>query len=221
MRGLKLMLVAMLVFVVSGCAAMREREWSYCALGGGLVGAALGGLGGGLGVDRVEHEPVTNGERAAGAGAGFATGAVIGTLLGHLLCDPVKETPPPPPMAQVPPSQPSPGTKIVELRGPNFDFDKATLKPDGKRKVDEAVKVMKENPSLRVSVEGHTDSIGSDAYNQRLSERRAKAVRDYMVEQGIDPSRIMAHGWGEAKPVATNETEDGRAQNRRVEIIAR
>ena len=74
--------------------------------------------------------------------------------------------------------------------------------------------------SLRVSVEGHTDSIGSDAYNQRLSERRAKAVRDYMVEQGIDTDRIATHGWGEAKPVATNKTEEGRAQNGRVEIIA-
>jgi len=223
MRESKVMLVAMLALVVSGCAAMREREWSYCALGGGLVGGALGGLGGGLGVDRVEHEPVTNGERAAGAGAGFAAGAVVGTVLGHLLCDPVKETPPPPPVAQVPPPPPpppSPGTKMVVLLGPNFDFDKTTLKPDGKRKVDEAVKVMKANPSLRVSVEGHTDSIGSDAYNQRLSERRAKAVRDYMVEQGIDTDRITTHGWGEAKPVATNKTEEGRAQNRRVEIIA-
>ena len=86
--------------------------------------------------------------------------------------------------------------------------------------VDGAVKVMKDKPNMRVSVEGHTDSIGSDAYNQKLSERRAQAVRDYLVSQGIDAARISVKGWGKAKPVASNKTEAGRAENRRVEIIA-
>jgi OOP family OmpA-OmpF porin len=80
---------------------------------------------------------------------------------------------------------------------------------------------MKDNPGLKVSVEGHTDSVGSDAYNERLSERRAHAVKDYLVHQGIDASRISTVGYGEAKPVASNKTESGRAQNRRAEIIAR
>jgi OOP family OmpA-OmpF porin len=85
--------------------------------------------------------------------------------------------------------------------------------------VDEAVRLMNDKSDLRVSVEGHTDSIGSDAYNQRLSERRAKAVRDYMISQGIDASRITTRGFGESKPVADNKTAAGRAENRRVEII--
>ena len=102
---------------------------------------------------------------------------------------------------------------------PQFDFDKATLKPDGKRLVDTAVKVMKDKSDLKVSVEGHTDSIGSEAYNQKLSERRAKAVRDYLVSQGIDASRITTRGFGKSKPVASNDTAEGRAENRRVEII--
>jgi OOP family OmpA-OmpF porin len=108
----------------------------------------------------------------------------------------------------------------VTLHGPQFDFDKATLKPDGKRMVDEAVRLMVEQPSLQVTVEGHTDAVGSEGYNQRLSERRARAVRDYMVAEGIAADRITTKGWGKSKPVATNDTAEGRAENRRVEIIA-
>jgi len=81
-------------------------------------------------------------------------------------------------------------------------------------------KVMKDKPGMKVSVEGHTDSIGSEAYNQRLSERRAQAVRDYMIENGISPGRVATRGFGKSRPVASNETAEGRAQNRRVEIIA-
>ena len=95
----------------------------------------------------------------------------------------------------------------------------ATLKPAGKEKIDaELVAPMKEHPNLRALVEGHTDSIGSDAYNQRLSERRANAVRDYMVSRGIDAQRITTKGWGKSKPIASNKTKEGRARNRRVEI---
>jgi len=77
---------------------------------------------------------------------------------------------------------------------------------------------MKQHPEVRALVEGHTDSIGSDAYNQRLSERRANAVADYMEAQGISSSRITTKGWGKSKPVADNRTKEGRARNRRVEI---
>ena len=69
-------------------------------------------------------------------------------------------------------------------------------------------------------VEGHTDSVGNDSYNQKLSEKRAGAVRDYLVRQGIESSRITVRGYGESRPVATNATEEGRAQNRRADIIA-
>jgi len=219
MRTYKITAIGLLgALGLSGCSAMRDREWGACAVAGGLTGAALGGVGGGLGVSEVENGP-TNGERAAGAGAGVAAGALIGTLLGHVLCDPEKKMPPPPPVAQMAP--PPPSHKVAELHGPNFDFNKATLKPSGKTLVDAAVKAMKDNSTMRVRVEGHTDSIGSDAYNQKLSERRANAVRDYMIEQGISPSRITAVGFGESKPVASNKTAEGRAENRRVEIVRR
>ncbi len=215
MRTYRIMAVGLAgVLGLTGCSAMRDREWGPCAVAGGLVGGALGAVGGGLGVSEVENGP-TNGERAAGAGAGLATGALIGTLLGHVICDPEKKMPPPPPVAQVPPPTPR---RLVTLHGPQFDFDKSALKPEGKRMVDTAVKAMRDDPNMRVSVEGHTDSVGSDAYNQRLSERRANTVRDYMVAQGIAGGRITAVGFGESKPVASNETAAGRAENRRVDI---
>ena len=107
--------------------------------------------------------------------------------------------------------------KIV-LRGVNFDFDKATIRPEGKPVLDEAIRTLDEQPDIRIAVEGHTDSVGSDAYNQRLSERRAHAVVDYLAAGGMARGRMSARGLGESKPVASNETEDGRAQNRRVEF---
>ncbi|MGC1961219.1 MAG: OmpA family protein, partial [Candidatus Sulfotelmatobacter sp.] len=74
-------------------------------------------------------------------------------------------------------------------------------------------------PSLHVAIEGHTDSVGSDDYNQQLSERRAQAVRDYFVQQGINSANVEAHGYGKTEPIATNDTPEGRQQNRRVELI--
>jgi outer membrane protein OmpA-like peptidoglycan-associated protein len=126
---------------------------------------------------------------------------------------PVLAEAPPPPA----PREPAVAKKIV-LRGVNFDFDKATLRPDAKPILDEAVRTLKEEASLQISIEGHTDGTGTDAYNQGLSERRAAAVRDYLAAAGIDPGRLTVVGYGESRPVASNDTDDGRAQNRRVEL---
>ncbi|MDO9422160.1 MAG: OmpA family protein [Herminiimonas sp.] len=99
-----------------------------------------------------------------------------------------------------------------------FDFDKATLKPDGKAKLDDlASKLGALNLEVIIAV-GHTDSVGSDAYNQKLSIRRAEAVKGYLVNKGVDTKRVYTEGKGEKQPVATNKTAAGRAQNRRVEI---
>jgi len=137
----------------------------------------------------------------------------LGVLAGHYICK-AEEIPPPPP-----PAPPAKGTKIAEIMGPNFDFDKATLTAEGKQRVDNAAKVLKDNPSIKVSVDGHTDSIGSDKYNQGLSERRAQAVANELVSQGIAKSRLHVQGFGKRKPVADNKTAAGRARNRRVEIV--
>lgn len=110
-----------------------------------------------------------------------------------------------------------PKRRIV-LRGVNFDFDKSVIRPEGKPVLDEAITVLKEEPGITIVVEGHTDSIGTDAYNMKLSERRADAVADYLAAGGVSRKRMSTVGFGESKPVASNETEDGRAQNRRVEF---
>jgi OOP family OmpA-OmpF porin len=106
----------------------------------------------------------------------------------------------------------------IVLRGVNFDFDSARIRPDAAAILDAAAEALKENSGVQVEVAGHTDSIGTDEYNQGLSERRAQAVVDALVERGIDASRLSARGSGESQPVASNETSDGRAQNRRVEL---
>ena len=99
-----------------------------------------------------------------------------------------------------------------------FDFDKATLKPEGRNILDQvADQVSKLNLESLIAV-GHTDSVGSDAYNQRLSERRAASVKNYLVSKGVPADQIIASGKGESAPVASNATREGRAQNRRVEI---
>ena len=108
--------------------------------------------------------------------------------------------------------------KKFVLRGVNFDFDKATIRADARPVLDEAITILKEQGGIAVVAEGHTDSTGPDTYNQGLSERRAKSVRDYLVAGGIDASRIETAGYGESQPVADNSTRDGRAQNRRVEL---
>jgi len=113
----------------------------------------------------------------------------------------------------------------IDLKGVNFDFDKSTLRPDAVAILNEAIEILKRYPDLRVEVAGHTDAIGTDAYNQGLSERRARAVYDYLTGNGIDASRLVGpNGYGESRPIAPNTNPDGsdnpegRAQNRRTEL---
>jgi len=99
-----------------------------------------------------------------------------------------------------------------------FDFDKAVLKPEGKAKLDDLVgKVSGISLEVIIAV-GHTDSVGADAYNQKLSVRRAEAVKAYLVSKGVEKNRVYTEGKGEKQPVADNKTKEGRAKNRRVEI---
>jgi outer membrane protein OmpA-like peptidoglycan-associated protein len=101
----------------------------------------------------------------------------------------------------------------------NFDTGKADIKAESLPVVDQIVKLLKDNADLTVSVEGHTDNVGTATGNKTLSEQRAKSVMAAVVKGGIAPTRLTAVGWGQEKPVADNRTEDGRAKNRRVEIV--
>ena len=140
-------------------------------------------------------------------------------------CGPAPEAPkaveaPPAPKAAAP--APAPQTpaasKVTYAADAFFDFDKATLKPAGKAKLDDLVgKVKGINLEVIIAV-GHTDSVGSDVYNQKLSVKRAESVKAYLVSKGIEKNRIYTEGKGEKQPVADNKTTEGRAKNRRVEI---
>jgi outer membrane protein OmpA-like peptidoglycan-associated protein len=113
---------------------------------------------------------------------------------------------------------PKVGEKVV-LKGIYFDFNSAVIKPTSYPVLDDAAKVFKAKPKMRVEISGHTDSIGSDSYNQKLSYQRANAVRDYLIRfHSIDPSRLIAVGYGETQPIADNRTKAGRDLNRRIEF---
>ncbi|SMC24606.1 OmpA-OmpF porin, OOP family [Desulfacinum hydrothermale DSM 13146] len=114
--------------------------------------------------------------------------------------------------------QMEPQPEVIVLRGIHFDFDKSDIKPEWQPVLDEGAEILKKHPQIRIIIEGHTDSIGTEAYNQKLSERRAKAVYDYFVAKGVEATRMKAVGYGELKPKADNATKEGRAINRRVEI---
>jgi outer membrane protein OmpA-like peptidoglycan-associated protein len=124
----------------------------------------------------------------------------------------VRAPPPPPP-------PPAPVKKKIVLRGVHFDFDKAIIRSDSVPILREAANTLKENPTVNVIVEGHTDSKGTEEYNQRLSVRRADAVKDYLVKHSVAANRLTARGKGESQPVASNDTEEGQAENRRVELL--
>jgi len=147
-------------------------------------------------------------------------------------CDGAIVAPPPAPPAPAPAAAPAPAPKPAPAPAPApavaskvtyaadafFDFDKAVLKPEGKAKLDDLVgKVKGINLEVIIAV-GHTDSVGTDAYNQALSIKRSAAVKAYLVTKGIEKSRVYTEGKGEKQPVADNKTKEGRTKNRRVEI---
>lgn len=127
--------------------------------------------------------------------------------------------PPPPPAPAVAAAPAPPVKKKIVLRGVNFDFDKYNIRPDAVPILEEAAKTLKDESQLTVSVNGYTDAIGSAEYNLRLSQRRAEAVKAFLEKLGVGGSRLTAKGFGKADPVASNDTAEGRAQNRRVELI--
>ncbi|WP_410474022.1 OmpA family protein [Guyparkeria sp. TX1] len=135
-------------------------------------------------------------------------------------CNPeliTKAEPAPKPVVEPPPA---PEAKTITLEADTyFDFDKSNLKPEGKDTLNALVRDMGDlNAVANIEAVGHTDSIGTDEYNQGLSERRAATVKDYLVDQGVPGDKIETQGMGESNPIATNQTREGRAQNRRVEI---
>ena len=195
--------------LASACASGEAPKPWVCA----LIGAgALGGGGAAIGAE------TKHGHNGGAIAAGAAIGAVVGGATGYAICSALQKPPPPPPPPKAAPAPPPMKEKIV-LRGVNFDFDKSTIRPDAKVILDEAAAILKRNPDVKVNVDGYTDSIGTKEYNQKLSERRAAAVADYLGQQGINRSNLIPRGFGLTNPVDSNKTPEGRAKNRRVELL--
>jgi OOP family OmpA-OmpF porin len=211
-RGL-VVSVGALALVLSGCANPPiKMNRAVCMVAGAVIGGAAG-----VAIRNNRDTPADDNDKAAAA----AIGAVPGAALGALLCGAPEPAPAPAPAARPappPPPAPAPAPARIVLRGVNFDFDKADIRPDAQVILDSAAEILKENPSTRVEVAGHTDSTGPDDYNQGLSERRARSVVNYLVDKGVSADRLTPVGHGESQPVADNGTRDGRAQNRRVEL---
>jgi OOP family OmpA-OmpF porin len=205
-----LLVVAFAATTLTSCQNGAPNPW-VCAAIGGLAGA------GGAGVAATHADGSHDDEYVYPIG--LAGGVLLGAA-GYFICKAMQkeeEAPPPPPPPPRAAPAPAPSREKIVLRGVNFDFDKANIRPDAGVILDEAVRILSEDNS-RVSIEGHTDAIGTDAYNQRLSERRANSVKTYLVEHGIDGSRLSTVGYGESRPIASNQTREGRALNRRVEL---
>ena len=100
-----------------------------------------------------------------------------------------------------------------------FQTGKYELKPEARERLAKVSGILLAYPTLKISIEGHTDAVGTDDYNQRLSEQRAEAVRDYFVQQGVTENTVTARGFGKTQPIAANDTPDGRQRNRRVELV--
>jgi OOP family OmpA-OmpF porin len=199
-------------FLVTACAN-GAPEPLVCAAIGGLLGA------GGAGVAATHIDGSHDDEYVYPIGA--AGGILLGTA-GYFICKAMQEEEAAPPAPAPPPprrsEEPAPMAEKIVLRGVNFDFDKSNIRPDAAVILDEAVRILGTGSGPAVEVEGHTDWIGTDAYNQGLSERRANSVKNYLADHGVDASRLATVGRGESQPIASNETRDGRALNRRVEL---
>jgi len=209
-----------------GTAPLNQRTWPICSLIGGLVGGGLGAI-----------------ESAGWAGGG----AALGILTGGLICyaqdgdedddgvfdrrDRCPDTPANTPVehhgcplpqypASVKPAEPV-QSEVVTLSDANdvlFAFNKSDLTSAARSELDSLMAKLQNADVVSIKVVGHTDSVGSDAYNQALSERRASSVADYLLSQGLAPNKLTSEGKGESEPIADNESEEGRAKNRRVEL---
>ncbi|MCE5364739.1 OmpA family protein [Pseudomonas anguilliseptica] len=185
---------------LTGCAGLQKTDWPTCAAIGGVGGAALGAI---------ESSSWAGGGAVAGAGLAAAYCWVHGASEEQVVV--VEEV-----VEEVAVAEPAEAVR-VEL-DVKFDFDKAQVKPESYGDIKNLADFLTQYPQTTTVVEGHTDSVGSDAYNQKLSERRANAVRDVLVNQyGVGADRVNAVGYGETRPVADNTSADGRAVNRRVE----
>jgi outer membrane protein OmpA-like peptidoglycan-associated protein len=208
------LMLALLAGCASGTAAPRRDREPYVTkrdrtMKGAGIGAAAGAAGAILAGKREADEIL----------AGAAIGGVIGAGVGAYM-DAQQEK-----MARIPGTsveRVDENTLLVHFENDVlFDVNSAALDGDGRTTLDDVSEVLNQYPKTAVVVQGHTDSTGSEELNEQLSERRAGSVRGYLVNRGVEPDRLAAIGYGESYPVASNDSESGRQQNRRVDILLR
>jgi len=198
-RLIPILAILSVLALLAGCASMSRTQKGAAI--GGAAGAATGAA--------------VSKDNTKGAIIGGAIGAVAGAIIGNYLDNQAKE------LEQVQGAEvvrEGDELKVTFAEKILFDFDSSALKAASQAQLDQVAGVLGKYPETNIIIKGHTDAKGSDEYNQRLSERRASAVMNYLEDQGVGGSRMTARGYGESMPVASNDTEDGRAENRRVEL---
>lgn len=196
-------LIALGTIVTSGCASMSNKERG--AVIGAGAGAAVGGVIGNQ-----------TGSTARGAIIGAVVGGAAGAIIGHQMDQQAKELDQSIPGAKV--ERVGEGIEVTFDSGLLFDFDSDRIKPEAAKNLQELASSLNKFGNSNLMIVGHTDSQGEDAYNMALSVRRANAASAYLQSQGVPASRISTAGRGESEPVASNDTDAGRQQNRRVEV---
>ena len=180
---------------------------------GTVIGTAAGAVIGGV----LGNNIGKGGNAPAGAVLGGVVGGVIGNRIGAKMDKQAKEIKETLPGAEV--ERVGEGIKVTLPESiVNFAFDSSDLTATAKANLDKLSEVLSNNPDTNINIYGHTDSKGTDEYNQKLSERRATSVKNYLISKGVAASRMFTMGVGEKEPVASNDTDAGRAQNRRVEF---
>lgn len=213
----QLIIISMIAtLALAGCATTPQDGAQQTDRSRTVGGAVLGGLIGGILANNT-------GNRSTGrTAAGVIGGAVVGGAIGNSM-DRKEEK-----IRQISAESASKDMEVSRLREDllrvsvsseaSFAIDRSDIKPEFKPTLDKVANVLRDDPNVRITIIGFTDSTGSEEYNKRLSERRAQATADYLISRGVGASQIMTRGLGEAEPRASNATEEGRAQNRRVEI---
>ena len=202
-RIVALAVLALGASTLAACASLNQKER------GAIVGAAAGGaIGGAVGSK--------NGGTARGAIIGAAVGGAAGAIIGHQMDQRAKEIQQTVAGAKV--ERVGEGLLVTFDSGLLFDFDSDALRSAARENLRNLAESLQKSPNTNVMIVGHTDAQGTDAYNQALSERRASAAAAFIAEQGVARTRLIIRGRGESEPVAGNESESARAQNRRVEV---
>ncbi len=202
-RALTTLVALVLVASLFGCASMSRSDKGL-AIGAGtgaVVGAAIGDA---------------SGNTALGAILGAVIGGAAGAAIGEYMDDQAEEIEADIEGATV--ERVGEGIKITFDSGLLFDVDKADLRPASQDNLVELARILNKYPDTDILIEGHTDSDGTDEYNMDLSERRALSVSDYLIEHTVEGQRMTITWYGEMQPIATNETVEGKQENRRVEV---